>query len=256
MRTAIVVSCVLFVALARQAAAAEVKTQDITFKSGDEEIKGFLAVPEGAGPFPAVVVIQEWWGLTGWIKENAKHLAAQGYVALAPDLYRGKVADTMDAARQLMMGLPQDRALRDLKAAVDVLAARKDVKRERLGVIGWCMGGGYALQLALANHRIKACTICYGRLVTDPEKLKPLAASILGIFAGEDPGIPPKTVHEFEDALKKDKKTEAIFIFEGAQHGFMRPANDAGAKSPAYKADAAKEAWQRIDRFFADTLGK
>src|SRR4051812_39453793 len=100
-------------------AADKVKAALITFKSGDEEVTGYLARPEGEGPFPAVVVIQEWWGLTDWIKENARRFAARGYVALAPDLYRGKVATDRMTAQRLMMGLPRDRALRDLKAAVD-----------------------------------------------------------------------------------------------------------------------------------------
>src|SRR5580704_3871652 len=87
----------------------QVKTSEVKIKSGDEEIKGYLAVPEGKGPFPAVVVIQEWWGLNEWIKENARRFAAKGYVALAPDLYRGKVATEMKTASKLMKGLPQDR---------------------------------------------------------------------------------------------------------------------------------------------------
>src|SRR6516165_1359333 len=156
-------AAVLLLALAVPALAAEtkVKTSEIKFKSGDEEIKGFLAEPEGKGPFPAIVVIQEWWGLTDWIKDNAKRLAAQGYVTLAPDLYRGKVTDDPAVAGQLLKGLPQDRALRDLKAAVDTLAARDNVQKDKIGSIGWCMGGGFSLQLALADDRIKACVMCY-----------------------------------------------------------------------------------------------
>lgn len=242
--------------LAGSAAAAEVKTQDITLKSGDEEIKAFLCVPEGKGPFPAIVVIQEWWGLTDWIKDNAKRLAAQGYVTLAPDLYRGKIADSPATAKQLLSGMPQDRALRDLRAAADALAARRDVNKEKLGVIGWCMGGGYALQLSLAEPRFKACTICYGRVEPDAGKLKGLHASVLGIFAANDQGIPPASVQAFEAALKKDNKPEKIKIFEGAGHGFMRPSNTPTTPNPVYKADAAKEAWQMIDQFFAGTLGK
>ena len=98
-------------ALAAVAARADVKTTDITFKSGDDEVKAFLVEPDGKGPFPAIVVIQEWWGLTDWIKDNAKRLAEQGYVALAPDLYHGKVAKDPMAAGQLMRGLPRDRAV-------------------------------------------------------------------------------------------------------------------------------------------------
>lgn len=240
-------------ALAAGPARAAVKTSDVTFKSGAEEARGFLAEPEGKGPFPAVVVIQEWWGLTPWIKQNAKRLAEQGYVALAPDLYRGQVATDPMMAQRLMRGLPVDRAVRDLKGAVDALAARENVDRARLGSIGWCMGGGYSLQLALADPRIKACTICYGRVVTDPAKLKPLQAAVLGIFGEEDRGIPPADVQKFETALKEaGKKVERIHELK-AGHGFMRP-GEADMKNPAYREGPAKEAWEEIDQFFAKAL--
>src|SRR6266511_3629488 len=98
-------------------AAADIATKDVTFKSGEDEVAGFLAVPEGKGPFPGVVVIQEWWGLNDWIKENAKRFAEKGYVAVAPDLYRGKVTEDPKMAGELRKGMPNDRALRDLKAA-------------------------------------------------------------------------------------------------------------------------------------------
>src|SRR3954452_7539579 len=130
-------------------AAADVTTKDVTLKSGKDEIMGFLAVPEGKGPFPAVVVIQEWWGLNDWIKDQARRLAKQGYVALAPDLYRGKVATDPAGAQKLMKGMPQDRALRDVRAATDYLAGLDNVNKDKLGVIGWCMGGGLALQASL-----------------------------------------------------------------------------------------------------------
>jgi carboxymethylenebutenolidase len=244
---------VALLAVATAPTLADVRTREITFKSGNEEVKGFLGEPEGKGPFPAIVVIQEWWGLTDWIKDNAKRLATHGYVALAPDLYRGKVATEPRVAQQLMGGLPRDRALRDLKAAVDTLARQDNVDKDRLGSIGWCMGGGYSLQLALHDPRIKACTICYGRVVTDPEALKPLQATVLGIFGEEDKGIPPKDVHQFENALKAaGKKVEAIHEFK-AGHGFMRPGGP-DSKNPEYRATEAKQAWQDIERFFATVL--
>jgi carboxymethylenebutenolidase len=248
------VTAVLVLALTAAAARADVKTMDISFKSGDDEVKGFLAEPDGKGPFPAVVVIQEWWGLTDWIKDNAKRLADQGYVALAPDLYRGKATDDPMVAGQLAKGLPQDRALRDLKAAVDTLASRDTVQKDRIGSIGWCMGGGYSLQLALADDRIKACVMCYGRPVTKPDMLKSLNATVLGIFGEEDRGIPPDTVHQFEEALKDaGKKVGAIHEFK-AGHGFMRPSAGPGKENPAYREDEAKQAWKDIDAFFAKTL--
>ncbi len=225
--------------------------KEITFKSGDEEVTGYLAVPEGKGPFPAIVVIQDFYGLSEWIKENADRLAGKGYVALAPDLYRGKAAANPMEAMQLMRGMPRDRALRDLQGAAAALADRKDVDKERLGCIGWCMGGGYSLQLALHDPHIKACAMCYGQVVTDAEKLKPLNAQILGVFAEEDRGIPPDAVHKFEDALKEaGKKVYKIEEFP-AGHGFMRPTSPDSKRSPAYNEDAAKRAWQDVDRFFA-----
>jgi carboxymethylenebutenolidase len=243
----------LLLALATSPVLAAVKTMEVTFKSGDDEVKAFLAIPDGKGPHPGIVVIQEWWGLTDWIKDNSKRLAEQGYVALAPDLYRGKVATNPMMARQLMTGMPRDRAIRDLKAALDILAMRDDIDKQRLGSIGWCMGGGYSLQLALHDDRVKACAMCYGAVVTDPDMLKSLNATVLGIFGQEDRGIPPEQVHKFEEALKQaGKKSAGIHEFK-AGHGFMRPDNP-DQKNPAYQESEAREAWQNVDKFFADTL--
>src|SRR5215470_17972718 len=121
-------------ALATPALAAE---QNLSFKSGDETASGLLVTPEGKGPFPAVIVIQEWWGVDDWIKSQARALAKEGYVALAVDLYRGKVTSKQEEAHQLMSGLPPDRAMRDLEAAFATLQARPDVRKDRIGAIGW-----------------------------------------------------------------------------------------------------------------------
>jgi carboxymethylenebutenolidase len=246
-RTLLLVVAGLLALTARTADAA-VKGKDITFKSGTEEIKGYLAVPEGKGPFPAVVVIQEWWGLNNWVKEQADRLAGQGYVALAPDLYRGKVATEPRVAMKLMSGLPRDRAVRDLKGAVNTLAALDNVDKSKLGSIGWCMGGGFSLQLALADKRVKACVICYGRVPTNAKALAPLRATVLGIFGEEDKGIPPETVKQFEQAMKKAGKKVAGIREYKAGHGFMREGGG------AYNARATKAAWAQIDKFLASTL--
>src|ERR1700721_421430 len=123
------------------------KTQTVEFPSGKETVGGFRAVPDKPGIYPGIIVIHEWWGLNDWVKEQTEKLAAQGYVALAVDLYRGKVAADPSEAHELMRGLPQDRAIRDLQAAFAYLGTRKDVRAERIGSIGWCMGGGLSLQL-------------------------------------------------------------------------------------------------------------
>src|SRR5262245_58178408 len=113
----------------------------VSFPSGSETTSGYLAAPEGSAKKPAIVVIQEWWGLNDFVKKKADQYAAEGYVALAPDLYRGKVATDADTAHQLMRGMPEDRAIRDLKAAVAYLRTRPDVDPKRIASIGWCMGG-------------------------------------------------------------------------------------------------------------------
>src|ERR1700684_3685084 len=119
--------------------AADPKTEMVKFPSGKDTIEGYLAVPEKPGRYPAVIVIHEWWGLNDWVKEQTQKIAELGYVALAVDLYRGKTATDPNDAHELMRGLPQDRAVRDLQAGFDYLSARKDVNG-RIASIGWCMG--------------------------------------------------------------------------------------------------------------------
>jgi carboxymethylenebutenolidase len=254
--TAATAAFTLAAVLSAPAAFAEVKVSEVTLKAGDDEFKAFVAEPEGPGPFPAVIVIQEWWGLNDWIKGNAKHLAEKGYVAIAPDLYHGKLTDDPKVASQLRMGLPKDRALRDLKAAVDHAAGKANVNKEKIGSIGWCMGGQYSLQLALHEPRVSATVMCYGAVVTKAEDLKPLKATVLGVFGGEDKGIPVADVKAFGDAMTAAGKTlDGLIIYPETGHAFMRPKMPAGPDNPAYKADNAKDAWAKIEAFFAKTLG-
>jgi carboxymethylenebutenolidase len=229
---------------------AQVTTTDLKLKSGDGEFRAVLALPEGQGPFPAVVVIQEFWGLNDWIIENAKRFAAHGYVAIAPDLYHGKVTDDPMVARQLMQGMPQDRALRDLKTCVDELCRNPKVNKDKIGSIGWCMGGGLSLTLARNDDRDIACAMCYGRVVTTPDAVKNIKGSVLGVFGEKDQGIPVAGVKQFEQALKDSKKDVAGIHIYPAGHGFMRPTNN-----PAYHEESAKDAWKQIDAFFAKQLG-
>lgn len=234
-------------------APAEVKTEMVKFKSGDDEGSAFVAMPEGKGPFPVVIVIQEWWGLNEWIKDNSIRLAKQGYIAIAPDLYRGKVTANFMEAGQLMKGLPRDRALRDLKGAVDSLMASPVVDKEKIGVIGWCMGGMYSIDLAAADPRVKACVICYGRHPTSAEAVKDLKASVLGIFGEEDKGIPADGVRKFETVLKDaGKSVEKVHLYK-AGHGFMREKNG-DMPNPEYRAEPAKDAWTQIEAFLAKKL--
>jgi len=223
--------------------------QSVTFPSGDGTAQGILFLPQGAGPHPALVVIHEWWGLNDWIKQEAAGYAAKGYVALAVDLYHGKVADTPDMAHELSRGLPQDQGVRDLTAAFTYLQNRKDVKRDRIGAVGWCMGGGYALQLAIAEPSLKAVAINYGALATDKTALQKIHATVLGNFGGQDHGIPPDSVHGFEAAMKSLGKPVDAKIYPDAGHAFENPNNKTG-----FRSDDASDALGRIDRFFTANL--
>jgi carboxymethylenebutenolidase len=206
---------------------------------------GYLALPPAktAEKRPAIIVIQEWWGLTDWVKQQTDRFAQQGYVTLAVDLYRGKATDDAQEAHELMRGLPEDRAIADLKAGFDYLASRPDVDPARIGVIGWCMGGGYALGFATAEPRLKAAVMNYGRLITDQNTLAKIQPRLLGNFGADDRGIPAADVKAFGEALTKAGKLADIKIYNGVGHGFM-----------SEDSEATRDAWRRIDGFFADTL--
>src|SRR5579863_1040152 len=235
--------------IASSAFSAESKT--VSYKSGDETVSGVLYTPPGKGPFPALIVIHEWWGLNDWVKDEASKLADQGYAALAVDLYRGKVAKTADEAHEIMRGVPEDRAKRDLHAAFEYLASQPNLKKDRIGAIGWCMGGGYSLDVALQEPTLAADVINYGHLATDAEAIKKINAPVLGLFGGQDRGITPDDVHKFEAAMKQQGKKIEVKIYDDAGHAFENPNNKDG-----YRPADAADAWQRTLTFLAENLKK
>ncbi len=222
--------------------------KDVTYKSGDETVHGVLYTPEGKGPHPAIVVIHEWWGLNDWVKEQAQKLAGEGYVALAIDLYRGKATADPGEAHELARGLPDDRALRDLKAAVAYLKTLKGIDETRIASIGWCMGGGWSLALAENEPTLRAAVINYGHLSSDAATLKPVNAGVLGLFGGKDRGITPSDVAKFAEQMKALGKTVDVTIYPEAGHGFENSNN------PNYRADDAADAWKRTAAFLARQL--
>ncbi len=226
-------------------------SKDVTYKSGDETVKAIIYTPQGKGPFPAIIVIHEWWGLNDWIKEEAAKLSDQGYVALAIDLYRGKVATTPEEAHEIMRGVPEDRAQRDLQAAYDYLASQSNVKKDRIGAIGWCMGGGYSLDVALLEPNLAADVINYGHLATDPSEVKKINAPVLGLFGAQDRGITPEDVKAFESEMKKQGKKIDVTIYPDAGHAFENPNNKDG-----YRPKDAQDAWNKTVAFLENTLKK
>jgi carboxymethylenebutenolidase len=176
-------------------------------------------------------------------------MAAEGYVALAIDLYRGNLAASSDEAHQLMRGVPEDRARRDLRSAFAYLRGRPDVDSARIGTIGWCMGGGYALEAAVSIPGLKTAVVCYGRLVTDSALIAGMNAAVLGVFGGKDRGISVESVEQFRAAAGSVGKSVETTIFPEAGHAFMNPGN-----ASAYRGADADSAWAVIMDFMHEAL--
>ena len=222
----------------------------VSLKSGNETIQAYLALPRGLPKeAPAIVVVQEWMGLTDWVKLVADRFADQGYVAIAPDLYRGKVATDPQMAHELMRGLPDARARQDILAAAAYLEKRQDLDPEHVGVIGFCMGGRLAQLAALDKGPFDAVVMCYGSPETNPSRLKTIKGPLLGIYGAEDRGIGPDQTGPLQVALKKwGKPGSAVHVYPGVGHAFLRdPGSPAGEEQ-------AKLAWAEIDRFLATNL--
>jgi len=238
-------------AAAMQQPAAPVEEQDVVYASVDgRQVTGFLARPEGAEQgLPAIIVIHEWWGLNDNIRAMARQLAGAGYAALAVDLYGGQVADTPEAARELAGAARDNPApLEDnLRQAYAYL--KEQAGAAKIGVIGWCFGGGWSLQTAIMlGDGIDAAVVYYGRLTSDPAELETLTAPVLGLFGAEDQGIPVESVREFESAMQALGKPVAVHVYEGAGHAFGNPSGT------RYNAEAAEDAWAQTLAFFEQHL--
>jgi carboxymethylenebutenolidase len=210
--------------------------------------RAYLSLPADAKPpLPGIVVIHEWWGLNEHIQHQADRLAAEGYAALAVDLYFGETATDPEGAMALMQAVDTDVAVGILRDAHRFLVEDPRIQAARTGSIGWCFGGGMSLQLALAEPDLDACVIYYGHLVTDPAKLAGLHAEVLGIFGTRDPSIPPDAVADFAEAMTTAGKTFTIRNYD-ANHAFANPS------SARYDEDAASAAWKETRAFLARIL--
>jgi carboxymethylenebutenolidase len=234
---------------AAPARAADPRTETVSFPNGKGTASGFLAVPAKAGRFAAIVAAPEWWGLTDWVKEQTGKLAAEGYVVLAVDPYGGKVATDATEASELSGGLKQDAAVGALKAAYEYLATRQDVDRDHIAAIGWGMGAGHVLRLAMLEQRMAAVIVNYGPLPTDPNDVQIIFAPVLGNFGAGDHGVTPADVNAFEKTLTGLKHRVDIKIYDGAGHAFENPASGS-----AYNPDAAADAWSRTIAFLNKTM--
>lgn len=224
-------------------------TEMISYEDTDGEVlMGYLARPEGEEAHAAIIVLQEWWGLNEHIKDVTRRFAEQGYVALAPDLYKGVVATEPDDARKLVMELDMAEAVNEIERAIGYLLEQSYVAGDNAGIVGFCMGGRLVLMTALQAENLGAAIAFYGSPI-EPAQATEFKAPLLGLYGSEDGGIPVDGVNAMGEALAAAGVESEIHIYDGAQHAFF---NDTRA---SYHPEAAADAWDRALAWFGSHLG-
>ena len=218
----------------------------VKFPSNGGTTDAYLTTPV-SGKGPGVLVIQEWWGLVGHIKSVCDRFAAEGFTALAPDMYHGKTADEPDGAGKLFMSLNIGQAETDLKGAATYLAQHSSTKK--LGAVGFCMGGQLALFAATLNPSIGATVDFYGIHPNVKPDYSKLSGPVLGLFAEKDSFVTPATAKEVDAAIKKAGKQSEIHVYPNVDHAFFNDDNKS-----AYDKAAADDAWRRTLAFFRSHL--
>ncbi len=230
---------------------AEVQTETVQFASDDFTIKAFLARPAAKNQLPAILVLQEWWGLNDHIKEITQRFAREGFAALAPDLYSRlgyKVTRDPNEAAKLMESLSSQAALCDLNAATKYLQEQPFVDPQRIGVIGFCMGGTFALMMATHNSTMKASVPFYGK-VPPIETLNYLVCPVLYHYGAKDGWVTRQEAARLSEGLQKFGKTGEVVIYPEASHAFF---ND--TRSDVYRPNDARLAWERTLKFLQTHL--
>ena len=225
--------------------------ESVAYLPSDPATQGYVAVPEGAGPFPAIILIHEWNGLAERVKQVADALADEGYVAFAADLYHGQTGSNRNENVALMQKARANPAemIANLDQAVAWVKARDDVTG-RVGAVGWCFGGGVALSFGLDGVEHEATAIFYGSLIDDPDRLATLGHEVYGTFGELDNGIPETQVRAFADALQQAGIENDIHVYEGVGHGFWLWVE----RNPEAATGPARDAWRRLREYFGRTL--
>ncbi len=222
--------------------------EKVSFPSNGHKCEGWFARP-ASGKGPAVVVIQEWWGLLPHIQEVVERFAKEGFAALAPDLYHGKTTTAPDEAGRLLMELDADGAAREISGAGAYLLGRAECSSKRYGVVGFCMGGALAQYAATRDPKVGAAVSFYGGFKKLDLKWGNLAGPILFFFGGKDQGVPASQAAPLEEKLRNlGKKAEAV-VYKGANHAFF---ND--TRPEVYNKEASADAWKRTLAHFRANL--
>jgi carboxymethylenebutenolidase len=232
----------------------EISSETVSVATADGKMQGFLARPKAAGKHPAVIVVMEAFGLNNHIKDVAKRIAGEGYVALAPDMYyREKDAvvgyDQLPEAIRLMMGLKDDSIVKDIGSVIQYLSSQEFVRADRIGITGFCMGGRISFLSASTRPEIKAAAPFYGGGIGGLlDRAKDIQCPMLLFFGDKDAFIPNDEVEKIKSTLAKLGKQAEVKVYAGADHGFF--CNE----RPSYNAEAATDAWQRLLKFFGQHL--
>jgi carboxymethylenebutenolidase len=221
----------------------------VEFKANGSTASGYLAVPD-SGTGPGVVVLQEWWGLDDHIRSVCDRLAADGFIALAPDLYHGETTQEPDEAQQKMMALSMAVAETEMSGAVEFLAAHEGVTGEGIGSIGFCLGGGLAVWAASINPKIRAVVSFYYVMPHGKPDFSRIGAPVLGHFGTADDFIDVETADALLSELREAGVKAEFVFYEGAGHAFFNDTNRLGTYDP----DAAEQAWERTVEFLRENL--
>lgn len=226
-----------------------IRTEMVEFPSNGTTTMGFLARPEGDGPFPGVIVIQEWWGLNDNIKDIARRFAGEEFVAFAPDLYHGKVVAEPDEAQKLMMGLDMNRASHELVKAVEYLDQQSYIGDRGIGAVGFCMGGSLAFTLACDTPLVRAVAPFYGGPPQPIDKVEKLQGPAFVVYAENDDWIGPPVRDAVNQALSEHNKQFEIKVYPGTHHGFF---ND--TRPEVFDEAASGDAWSKVIDLFRSNL--
>lgn len=218
--------------------------QRVEFPSNGHSCSGYLATP-ASGKGPAVVVIQEWWGLVPHIEDLVDRFAKEGFLAIAPDLYHGKTTKSPDDAMKMLMELDADRAEKEIAGAGAYLLGRPDCASKAYGVVGFCMGGALAQYTALKDAKVGAAVSFYGGFRKMEMQWDRLRAPLLLIFAGNDKSVPGDQGQALAKQLRDSGKDAEAVVYPGADHAFF---ND--TRKEVYNPEAAKDAWKRTLEHF------
>lgn len=220
----------------------------ISFPSNGNTVQGYLA-KSAAGSGPGVIVLQEWWGLVGHIKDVVDRFAEEGFTALAPDLYGGESTDDPDTAGKLMMALNMAETEKVLRGAVGRLLADEATSSSKVGIVGFCMGGQLSLYAACVNEKIGACVDYYGIHPNVNPQLENLNGPMLGFFAEHDAYANAETVNALSEKLRAVNKQHEFTTYPGTNHAFFN--ND---RSQVYNQNAAEDSWKKMVSFFRANL--